>query len=196
MRIAGAGLLRDNGCDPRRTWRTGRGLPIVTGLKLSPSAFRRGKHTATLAKAKAKKKVPTATTISFELSQAATVTLSFEKSRPGVTVGKRFVAESKRNAKGKRCSLWTSVRGGVTRAGHAGLDKIRFEGILDTKKSLPRGAYRLTLKASNSGGSVIAPNIPASRSAAEYAPSPRRERMAAAVPVGFRRPVPKRPRTR
>lgn len=136
------------------------GVPIVTGLKLSPSAFRRGKHTATLAKAKAKKKAPTATTISFDLSQAATVTLSFERSRPGVTVGKRCVARTKRNAKGKRCSLWTPVRGGVIRAGHAGLDKIRFEGILDTKKPLPTGAYRLMLKASNSGGSVIAPQHP------------------------------------
>jgi hypothetical protein len=136
------------------------GVPILTGLKLSPSAFRRGKHIAALAKAKAKKKAPTATTISFELSQAATVTLSFEKSRPGVTVGKRCVTESRRNAKGKRCSLWTPVRGGVTRAGHAGLDKIRFEGLLDTKKPLPTGTYRLTLKAGNAGGSAIAPQHP------------------------------------
>ena len=43
----------------------------VTDLKLSPTRFRRGKHAATIAAAKAKKKVkalPTATTISFALS--------------------------------------------------------------------------------------------------------------------------------
>jgi hypothetical protein len=93
--------------------------PKVANLKLSPSSFRRGKHIATLAKVKAKKKAPTATTISFDLSEAATVTLSFEQSRPGTTAGKRCVAKSKRNPKGRRCSLWTSIRGGVTRAANA-----------------------------------------------------------------------------
>lgn len=131
----------------------------VTDLKLSPSSFRRGKHIAALTKAKAKK-APTATTVSFDLSEAATVTLGFEQSRPGVMVGKRCLAKSKRNAKGKRCSLWWPYRGGVTRAGHGGLDKISFEGVLDTKKSLPVGSYRLTLKASNPAGSVTAPQHP------------------------------------
>jgi hypothetical protein len=137
--------------------------PTVADLKLSPPTFKRGKHTATLAKAKAKKKAPTSTTISFVLSKTATVTLSFEQSQPGITVGKRCVTKSKRNAKGKQCSLWASVRGGVTRAAHAGLDKIRFEGILDTNKPLPAGTYRLTLKASNSSGSTVAPQHPAFR---------------------------------
>lgn len=76
-------------------------------------------------------------------------------------MGKRCVAKSKLNAKGKRCSLWVPYLGGVTRAGHEGLDKIRFEGVLDAKKPLPAGAYRLTLQASNSSGSAIAPQHPA-----------------------------------
>lgn len=130
--------------------------PKVADLKLSPSTFRRGKHMATIAKAGMKKKTPTATTISFDLSEAATVALSFERSRAGVMVGKRCVARSRQHSKGKRCSLWTPYRGGVTRAGHAGLDKILFEGILDFNKPLPQGAYRLSLKASNADGSAIA----------------------------------------
>jgi hypothetical protein len=112
------------------------------------------------AKAKAKKKAPTATTISFNLSEAATVTVGFEQSRPGTTVGKRCVAKSKRNAKGKRCSLWTPYRGGVTHTGHSGLDKIHFEGILDANEPLPAGTYRISLKASSSGGSAIASQRP------------------------------------
>ncbi len=138
----------------------GAGAPSVTDLTLSPKAFRRGKHTATLTRAKAKKKTPTATTISFELSQAASVTLSFEENRPGVTVGKRCVAKSRRGAKGKKCSLWTPVRGGITQAGHAGLDKIHFEGVLDANKPLAAGTYRLSLKATNSAGSATAPQHP------------------------------------
>ncbi len=112
-------------------------LLSVGELKLSPSTFRRGKHTATLAKTKARKKVPTATFISFQLSEAATATLTFEESQSGVKTGKRCVAKSKQHAKGKRCPLWVPVRGGITRTGHTGLDKIRFEGILDGNKPLP-----------------------------------------------------------
>src|SRR3984957_2315038 len=134
--------------------------PKLTNLKLSPSSFHRGKHVSTLTKAKAKKKAATATTISFDLSEAATVTLSFQQSRSGVTVGKRCVAKSKRRAKGRRCSLWTPVRGGVTQAGHAGLDKIRFEGVLDADKPLATGTYRLSLKATNPAGSATAPQHP------------------------------------
>jgi hypothetical protein len=135
--------------------------PMLTNLKLSPSNFRRGRHVATLTKAKAKKKAATATTISFDLSEAATVTLSFQQSRLGVTVGKRCVAKSRRNAKGKRCSLWTPVRGGIVRAGYSGLDKIHFEGVLDANKPLAAGTYRLSLKASDSAGSENAPQHPA-----------------------------------
>lgn len=138
----------------------GNASPQVADLKLSPSIFRRGKHIATITKSATKKKAPTATTISFDLSEVAAVVLSFEQSRPGVMVGKRCVAKSRRNAKGKRCSLWAPYKGSVTSAGHAGLDKIHFEGILDANKPLATGAYRLTLKASNSGGSVFAPQHP------------------------------------
>jgi hypothetical protein len=132
----------------------------ILNLKLSPSSFRRGKHTATLTKAKAKKKAPTATTISFDLSEAATVVLNFEQSRPGVMVGKRCVAKSRQHTKGKRCSLWAPYKGSVSRAGYAGLDKIHFEGNLDANKPLLAGTYRLTLKASNSSGNAIASQHP------------------------------------
>ena len=134
----------------------------LTAIKLSPTIFRRGKHLATIAKTKAKKKktVPTATTISFLLSEAATVTLSLEQSSPGVLVGHKCVVKSKAHRKGHSCTRYVPVRGNVSRAGHAGLDKIHFEGILDTNKPLPAGTYRLTLKASNSSGSTIAPQHP------------------------------------
>jgi hypothetical protein len=134
--------------------------PKVADLKLSLSTFRRGQHIATITKSNTKKKAPTATTVSFDLSEAATVVLSFEQNRQGVTVGKRCVAKSGGHSKGKRCQLWGPVHGGVTRTGHAGLDKIRFEGVLDADKPLPAGTYRLSLKASNPSGSVTAAQRP------------------------------------
>jgi hypothetical protein len=134
----------------------------LTSVKLSPTTFRRGKHLATIAKTKVKQKktVPTATTISFLLSEAATVTLSLEQSSPGVLSGHKCVMKSKVHRQGHSCIRYVPVHGGVSRGGHAGLDKIHFEGILDASKPLPAGAYRLSLKASNRAGSVTAAQHP------------------------------------
>ncbi len=106
----------------------------VTNLKLTPTSFRLGKRAATIAKTKPKKKakaLPTFTTISFVLSQAATVALSFEQAQPGVLVGRKCMAISKSRRNGKRCTRYTAMRGRVSRAGQAGNDKITFDGILD-----------------------------------------------------------------
>ena len=64
----------------------------VSALRLSPMRFRRGRRAAVIAKAKG---VPMATTISFSLSEAATVTLAFEQADAGVLVGHRCGAPSK-----------------------------------------------------------------------------------------------------
>ncbi|MGH2833220.1 MAG: hypothetical protein ACRDK2_10645, partial [Solirubrobacteraceae bacterium] len=70
-------------------------------LKLSPTRFRRGKHTAMISKTKHKSKTPTATTISFMLSQAADVTLTFEQAQPGIFVGKRCAKPARAQRKAR-----------------------------------------------------------------------------------------------
>jgi hypothetical protein len=139
----------------------GRTLSL-TDVKLSPTTFRRGKHLATIAKTQARKKktIPTATTISFLLSGAAAVTLSLEQSSPGVLSGHKCVMKSKTHRKGHSCTHYVLVHGGISRGGHAGLDKIHFEGILDANKPLPTGVYRLSLKASNPASTVTAAQHP------------------------------------
>jgi hypothetical protein len=151
------------------------GALSVTNLKLSPTRFHRGTRAASIAKTKPKKKkkkkkaktLPTSTTISFTLSQAAAVALSFELAQPGVLVGHKCTAASKTHAgsktqhKGKRCTRYTTVRGGVTRTGHAGTDKITFAGVLDGGARLAPGTYRLSLSATGPGGSVTATQRPA-----------------------------------
>jgi hypothetical protein len=138
------------------------GALSVTNLKLSPARFHRGTHVATIAKAKAKrtKTLPTSTTISFALSSAATVKLSFELAQPGVLVGRKCDAVSKTHRKGKRCTRYTSARGGVTRAGHAGTDKITFAGVLDGGARLTPGTYRLSLGATGPAGTATAAQHP------------------------------------
>ena len=67
---------------------------------------------------------------------------------------------SKTHRKGKRCTRYTTVRGGVTRTGHAGTDKITFAGVLDGGTRLAPGTYRLALGATGPAGSATATQHP------------------------------------
>jgi hypothetical protein len=118
----------------------------VTNLKLSPTRFRGGTHAATITKRKAGA-LPSATTISFTLSQAATVTLSFEQAHSGILAGHKCVALSKAHRKGKRCTRYAAIAHGVSRAAQAGSDRIAFDGILDGGGHLAPGSYGLSLTA-------------------------------------------------
>jgi len=138
------------------------GALSVTNLKLSPTRFHRGMRPATIAKKPTKKTkaLPTSTTISFVLSQAAMAKLGFELAQPGVLVGRKCGAVSNTHRKGKRCTRYTAVRGAITRAGHAGTDKITFSGVLDGGARLAPGTYRLSLGATGPGGSATAAQHP------------------------------------
>ena len=107
--------------------------PGLTKLKLSRASFRRGKST----------------TISFRLSEAAKVTLSFERKQSGRRVHGRCV----KLAKGKRanCTRYTRVSSVMSFQGKAGTNKVTFRGKLG-RKSLALGSYRLTLQAKDSTG--------------------------------------------
>jgi hypothetical protein len=122
------------------------GVLSISGLKLSPSRFRRGKHAATLATGA--KGLPTATTISFMLSAAATVTLTFQRPRSGVLVGHKCVARTKVHRRNRSCTRYLATSGTVRRSAHAGANRIRFEGVTDGGKSLTPDTYRLSLAAS------------------------------------------------
>ncbi len=128
----------------------------VTGLRLSPTRFRRGKRAATLATAKP----ASATAISFTLSQAATATLSFERATTGVLAGHRCTAPSKTRGKGRACTRYAEIPHGVTLSAHAGLDKIAFDGVLTGGHSLAAGTYRLSLTAIDSAGKSSAAQHP------------------------------------
>jgi uncharacterized repeat protein (TIGR01451 family) len=102
-------------------------FPVTVGklavgtARLSPSTFRLGSKLPKLSK------VRTGTTIRFSLPEAARVKLSFARKH-----GKRF-----RKA------------GSLTVRGHAGLNKLRFQGRLSKRKTLKPGRYQLTLRATD-----------------------------------------------
>jgi hypothetical protein len=137
--------------------------PLLSALKLSPTRFRRGTRAVVIATAKRSRHQPkaaTATTISFDLSESASVSLRFERKSTGVTVGHSCVAPSKRHRRGKPCTLYVAVPGAVTFLAPAGGDRITFDGVLERGAHLALGSYRLTATASASGASSTAPQHP------------------------------------
>jgi hypothetical protein len=116
----------------------------VGALKLSPTRFRRGRRAATIAKAKA---VPSATTISFSLSEVATVTLSFEQEDAGVLVDNKCRAPAKAHRGGKRCTRFVAVSHRLSGSGRAGSNTIAFDGVLGGRARLAPGTYRMSLTA-------------------------------------------------
>jgi hypothetical protein len=133
----------------------------VTHVVVSPGRFHRGHHAATISRAKSG---PIGTTVSFQLSAAASVTLNFERAQPGVLVGRRCApvgkGHTKGHTKGRHCTRYASISHTVVRNGHAGLDRIHFEGLLDGGTRLAPGGYRLSVSARGVSGSVTAAQHP------------------------------------
>ncbi len=135
--------------------------PVISALTLSPRRFRGGTHAATIAK-HAHKRAPTGTTISFTLSQPATVTLTFQRAQPGMSSGTRCLAPPRMGRHGRHCTRYTTVHGSVSiAAAPAGGDHISFDGLLAGGAKLAPGSYRVVLSASDANGTTAAAQHPA-----------------------------------
>jgi hypothetical protein len=126
--------------------------PKLSKLKLSAKRFRLGGKLASAAA------VGTGLTIRYTLSEAATVTLSFERVTRGRKVGKRCVKAKRSNRRRKACTRYAAVKPALTfRNQAAGSRRIHFEGRLSRRKTLKPGVYRLTLRARDLAGNRSAP---------------------------------------
>ena len=108
--------------------------PALTRLKLSRAKFRKGKST----------------TIGFRLSEAARVTLSFERKLRGRRVN--GVCEKARKGIRTNCTRYSKLRTVVTLRGKAGANSFSFRGRLSRTKLLAVGSYRITLRATDATG--------------------------------------------
>jgi hypothetical protein len=98
---------------------------------LSKSAFRtRGRNAGT--------------TVSYRLGLAGRVVLSVRKPAAGKRSGRRCVAPTRRLRQAKRCVRQVTLRGSIARRGHAGLNSLRFTGILARHRLAP-GPYTMVL---------------------------------------------------
>jgi hypothetical protein len=128
--------------------------PAASGFSESASRWRRG---SALPRISSAGKPPLGTTFSFTLNEPATVSFSFTQRVPGRRVKGRCVAVGQRNAGEPKCKRTVSV-GSLGLAGHAGLDKVRFQGRLSSAKTLKPGSYTVTITARDSHGLASLPH--------------------------------------
>jgi Tol biopolymer transport system component len=127
---------------PRDTTR-----PRISQVVVSPRRWKRGRS---LPQASA---TPTGTTIRWRMNEAARVTLTFQRSRPGRRLGGRCLKPTRRLALRPRCARVRSVAALTVFSGHPGINRLRFRGRLPGKV-LGLGTYRVALEARDAGGNV------------------------------------------
>lgn len=115
--------------------------PTIAGLSFKPKAFRvtrRGSRTG-------------GTTISFNLSEAATVRFIIQRRARGRKVGRKCVAPRPSNRGARSCIRWLKVRGQTELTGVTGPNSFRFTGRLAGRKLAP-GFYRAVSVATDAAG--------------------------------------------
>jgi len=122
------------------------GKPTVSNLKQSHKKWRLGSSLPEISK----KKPPVGTVFSFSLNESASVTLAFVRHAHGRKVHGSCVAQTKKNKKKKRC-VRDVTAGNMTFAGHAGANKVAFDGVISSFRTLSPGSYTVLVTASAGG---------------------------------------------
>jgi dipeptidyl aminopeptidase/acylaminoacyl peptidase len=113
--------------------------PKFSSVRISAKRWRRGAALPHISKTKV------GMTISFRLSEAGRVTLGFQKKTKGRRVGGKCRKQTSHNRSKRRCTRFVSAGSVPGFAGKAGLNKVRFQGRLTTRRRLGLGTYRLVL---------------------------------------------------
>lgn len=134
----GGGAPPGGGTQPDRT------RPTISSLKLSPSTFVASTRGASITTAK-----KPATTISYRVSEAATVVFTVQRRAAGRRSGRACVKATKRLRRHRTCTRYLAVKGSFARVVRAkGADRLRFTGRLGGH-TLRAGHYRLRLVATD-----------------------------------------------
>jgi virginiamycin B lyase len=123
--------------------------PTVSGARQSNSLWREGNG---LAKLTRKGKAPIGTTFSFVLNEPSSVFLIFTQKVGGRKVHGTCKAQSKGNRHKPACKR-TVTAGALVLSGHAGLNKVAFQGRISASKKLRPGPYALGIVARAAGKS-------------------------------------------
>lgn len=131
----------------------GASVPALTlgGLAETARVWREGRALAHITAVHTKHKLPLGTTFSFTLNRPASVTFTFITRATGRRLPSRCVAQSKSDRTDPRCTR-TVTAGTIAFAAHAGLNSVRFQGLISKREHLRPGNYTLLLSALAPGG--------------------------------------------
>jgi hypothetical protein len=123
--------------------------PRISGARQSASRWREGGKLAHISRHKTR--LPIGSTFSFSLNEQASVSFTFTQQLAGRRVGHECVARTKKNRHKQVCKR-TVMAGALGFTGHAGINKVVFQGRVSSSKKLKPGTYTLILTATNSAG--------------------------------------------
>ncbi|HEY7629386.1 MAG TPA: choice-of-anchor Q domain-containing protein [Thermoleophilaceae bacterium] len=123
--------------------------PVLQSFALSNTTFAAAGRGGSIAARKRRALV--GTRVSYGLSEAATVTFTVQRARPGRRSGKRCGKPTRRNRAKKRCTRWVGVRGSFQHQGAVGANQFRFTGRLRNRKLAP-ARYRLVSVPTDAAG--------------------------------------------
>jgi hypothetical protein len=126
--------------------------PIIGALGERSKVWREGGALARIsANSKRKKKPPVGTIFSFSLNVPASVTFAFTQQLAGRKVNGKCVAQTNKNRRKRVCKR-TVTRGTLSFTGHAGTNKVSFQGRLSRAKKLAPGTYTFVIIATTATG--------------------------------------------
>jgi hypothetical protein len=121
----------------------GGGAGPLLSLSLAPKTFAAAARGGSVRPAvRLGRPPPVGTTVTFRLSEAASVRFRAQRARPGRRVGGRCVKPTESNRRARRCTRFVPMRGRFSVTGTAVQNRFRFTGRLRKRKLSP-GRYRL-----------------------------------------------------
>jgi hypothetical protein len=118
--------------------------PTISTVRQSQSSWGLGSRLAHITK----NKPPVGTTFSFALNEPATVKFAFTQKAAGHNVGGTCIAQTNTNRHGHARKPAVTC-GALKFTGHAGTNKVSFQGRISRAKKLQPGTYTLIITATN-----------------------------------------------
>ena len=128
--------------------------PTITSVRVSAKRWLRGAKLASVSA------VPTGTTISFRLDEAARSTVAFQRALPGRRVGGKCAKPTAANRDGKACVRYVGAGQLPSFAGKPKVNRVKFQGRLSGSKRLAPGTYRVVVRARDAAGNAAKKNGP------------------------------------
>jgi len=129
--------------------------PVITNAAQSNRSWREGTRLASFSRKH--KLPPLGTVFSFKLNEPASVSFAFTQRVSGSKANGKCVAKTRKNHSKHACKR-TVTRGTLSFTGHAGKNKVSFQGRISPAARLKPGSYTLVITATNVAEQHSAPN--------------------------------------